>query len=618
MSLPPLNVKIGADTSDLDRSVNRSQQTMRRFALGVAGAAAAVGTAMLAMTRRAMQNADELAKSARQIGLATDRLQAMQLVAQEAGISTQALTNSLGIMQRNIVELERGTTTQVRAFEALGLSIRDLQGLNADEQFERIAERLNAIEDPAQRTATAMEVFGRSGREVINMLDDYGRKVQDATEFQRRFGIAISQTDAEAIERANDSVGRLREAFGGLGNLMAVAVAPAVERFANGLINLAGVIADRVNPPTNDLDDLIRGLPGVMDSAAEAGPGLAGSFGGVGRAAKDAAEDVNLLSRALNFLAEKWAEGQAMGGLPADITAPLSGPMSGGGGGDIPSLQDFLDSPPPITPGRPDVQMPGSGTVRPRSAPAMLGEPLAIPSIGGGSAVADQFASRLEALQEGLQTEQETIDAWYEESIQTLEDARARELITEEEYWDAKARLQQEYNQRSQQMMQQELQMRQQTFNAMSGLLTQFGQRSKVAAKAAVVLNAAQRISEISANTAAAATRALAELGPIAGPPAAARITAYGAVQKGIAAASAALRLGGGSSGGGGGGMSIGGAGGAASQSQAAQVATQRLRLEIVGSGPEADAAFRTLQLVQQAIDNGGRLDGIVAERVAG
>ena len=246
----------------------------------------------------------------------------------------------------------------------------------------------------------------------------------------------------------------------------------------------------------------------------------------------------------------------------------------------------------------------------------MLGEPVAIPSIGGGSAVADQFASRLEALQEGLQTEQETIDAWYEDSIQTLEDARARELITEEEYWDAKARLQQEYNQRSQQMMQQELQMRQQTFNAMSGLLTQFGQRSKVAAKAAVVLNAAQRISEISANTAAAATRALAELGPIAGPPAAARITAYGAVQKGIAAASAALRLGGGASGGGGGASS--GSGAASPQSQAAQVATQRLRLEIVGSGPEADAAFRTLQLVQQAIDNGGRLDGLIAERVAG
>ena len=68
---------------------------------------------------------------------------------------------------------------------------------------------------------------------------------------------------------------------------------------------------------------------------------------------------------------------------------------------------------------------------------------------------------------------------------------------------------------------------------------------------------------------------------------------------------------------GGGGGRGASSGGGEAA-SQAAQVATQRLRLEIVGSGPEADAAFRTLQLVQQAIDNGGRLDGLIAERVAG
>jgi len=69
--------------------------------------------------------------------------------------------------------------------------------------------------------------------------------------------------------------------------------------------------------------------------------------------------------------------------------------------------------------------------------------------------------------------------------------------------------------------------------------------------------------------------------------------------------------------GGGGGsrGASAGGSGAAATQ-QAQNVATQRVRFEVVGEGPGADAAFRTLQLVQQAIDNGGRLDGLIAERV--
>ena len=612
MSLPPLNVKIGADTSDLDRSVNRSQQLMRRFALGVASATAVVGTAMLAMTRRSMENADQLAKQARQIGLATDRLQAMQLVAQESSISTQSLTNSLGIMQRNIVELERGTATQVRAFEALGLSIRDLQGLNADEQFERIAERLNAIQDPAVRTATAMEVFGRSGREVINMLDDYGRKVQDATEFQRRFGIAISQTDAEAIERANDSVGRLREAFGGLGNLMAVAVSPAVERFANGLITLAGVIADRVNPPTNDLDDLIRGLPGVMDSAAESGPGLEGSFDGVGRAAGEAAEQVGVLSRALNFLAEKWAEGQAMGGLPADITAPLSGPMSGGGG-DIPSLEDYLDNPPPMTPGRPDVQTPGSGTVRPRPAPAMLGEgfgddgePLAIPSIGGASAIADQFAGRLEALQEGLQTEQETIDAWCEESAQILEDGLARKLMTEEEYLEARRRLEEEYAQKSAQIEQARQKNNFQiAAEGMGQILNAVGQGNEKMMRVAKAFNAGMAFID----TMAGAARELRK-GTFG------FATAAAVIARGmgfISAINSTSTRGRGSVSGG----SSGGSSGGASQSQAAQqqapTTTFQFTLQNDPMGFGEQFARQMVEQLNEASANGGRVRGVIA-----
>lgn len=447
MSLPPLKQVITADTGQLDRALGNATSRLRRFA-GPAGVAA-VGAAMVAMTRRAMSATDELTKQARQVGLTTDRFQAMSLVAREAGVSTGALTNTLGIMQRNIVELERGTASQTRAFEALGLSIRDLQGLSPDEQFERIAGALSGVDDSATRTALAMEVFGRSGREVINMLDGYSEKVQDATEFQRRFGIAIDQTDAEAIERANDAVGRVREAFGGLANLMAVRVAPAVENVSAGIINLAGSIADRLNPPANELDDIIRGLPGVMDNAANAEPRLSGALDNITRSSGLTATALQKVSDWLDKIAEKWQRNQALG-VPMTmfdetgrfggiVTTPDTEPE------DIEDeTRRILDLPPGI-----NVQTPGRGTVRPRAAPAMLGEPLAVPSIGGGGAVRDQFASRLEALQEGLMTEAEIIDEWYQDSLQTLNEGLERKLMTEEEYLEARERLEEEYARRS-------------------------------------------------------------------------------------------------------------------------------------------------------------------------
>jgi hypothetical protein len=178
-------------------------------------------------------------------------------------------------------------------------------------------------------------------------------------------------------------------------------------------------------------------------------------------------------------------------------------------------------------------------------------------------------------------TERETVANWYDEGLMLLEEARANELLTESEYFDQKTRLQEEYNRRAQSLMNSEVQMRKSTFSSMIGLLTQFGSKNKALAKVAVALNAAQRVSEISANTAAASTRALAELGPIAGPPAAAKIAAYGAFQKAIAVASAAMSMRG-SSGGGSGGPSIsGGSSATASQAQAPQQNVQTLNFSV-------------------------------------
>jgi hypothetical protein len=457
---------------------------MRNFALGIAGGLAAVGTAMLAMTRRSMENADQLAKQARQIGLATDRLQAMQLVAAEAGVSTQSLTNTLGIMQRNIVELQRGTAGQTRAFEALGLSIANLQGLNADQQFEQIANALNNVQDPAQRTALAMEVFGRSGREVINMLDGYSDKLADATEFQRRFGIAISQTDAEAIERANDAVGRLREAFGGLGNIMASRFAPAIERTSNLLLELAGRIADRVNPPTDRFSFILEGLPSRMDAAASAEPGISQALHNIGAAAKGAANELSVLDAWLQSAAERGVQT----GM-TDLVAPGGGMVSPGG---LPSLEDFLSSPLNPEPGAVRVNPASGASVRPRAAPSMIGEPLAVPSIGGGAAVADQFERRLEALQQGLQTEAETIDAWYQESMAILDEGLDRRLMTEQEYLEARERLEQEYARRSNQI--EAMRNRnnfQEAVNGMSQILNAVGQGNERMMRIAKAFNAA-------------------------------------------------------------------------------------------------------------------------------
>jgi hypothetical protein len=258
MSLPPIVAKITADTAGLDKGLAGAQAKLGSFSKAATVAGAAVGAAaigLVALTKASMANIDALAKQARSLGLTVSAFQKMSLVANEAGIETGKLTSMLGLMQRNIDGLVEGTAAQTKAFGALGLSIADLRGLTADEQFEKIASSLDKITDPARKTALAMDVFGRSGRDAINMLSGYSDAVKNAEFFQKAFGIALTDTEAQGVERANDAVGRLGMVFEGLGNRLAVLVSGPLENVTNAFIDLLGAMVG-VTQKTQELQNI--------------------------------------------------------------------------------------------------------------------------------------------------------------------------------------------------------------------------------------------------------------------------------------------------------------------------------------------------------------------------
>jgi hypothetical protein len=252
-----------------------------------------------------------------------------------------------------------------------------------------------------------------------------------------------------------------------------------------------------------------------------------------------------------------------------------------------------------VDPDGPDAPRGGVGS-------GLDGEPNIAPGVGGAGSVKDDLEARLEAVRQGLLNEQEVINEWYEAGLATLIEARERGLITEQEFMEQRERLEDEHQNRLNEIRKRaseaEIQMRKQTHDAAVGLLQQFGQRSRAAAVAAVALNAAQRVQEISANTAAAQVRALAELGPIAGPPAAAKIGAFGMAQKAIAVASAALRAG--ASGGSSGGASAGGAAARGGGGQTQQVISPQITITPVFEG---GGGMYTEQQVVDALNRAAR-----------
>jgi hypothetical protein len=225
---------------------------------------------------------------------------------------------------------------------------------------------------------------------------------------------------------------------------------------------------------------------------------------------------------------------------------------------------------------------------------------------GGGGGASDAELTRLV---QSLQTEREVLDSWYFEQQMALQMASDQELAIIGGKNEAKLRLEQEYQERLVAIKQQEAQhiisAQSAMYGELSSLLGMFGQKSKAAAAAAIAINTVLRVRETLQNTAAASVRALAELGPIAGPPAAAKIAAYGKAQAALIAAGGAIQA-------------VGKLGGSGSGSSAGITATgaqqtQQTRAIISLKGGRSRFTVEELDdIVQQIQDKSD--DGVIIE----
>ena len=168
-----LTFKVGGDTSGLARSLKGVKGLIgglgglaRNAALGgLAVGASGAAVAMVGL-KKALNLGGRLSDVASNTGLLAGQALVLERALQDAGISGEKLQPTILKMQRAMVEAGEGVLTYRRAFEALGLELGELRGLNTAEQFAAIQEALAAVEDPAERSARAMQIFGKSGGEL--------------------------------------------------------------------------------------------------------------------------------------------------------------------------------------------------------------------------------------------------------------------------------------------------------------------------------------------------------------------------------------------------------------------------------------------------------------------
>jgi hypothetical protein len=236
-----LRVVLGADTVQFERGLTRAEQRAERFGRGigiaiaaVASAAAAAGTALVLAVRGTINEADKLGKMAQSIGVPVEELSKLKHAADLSGVSLEGLAKGIGRLNRNLVESAQGLQTPTRAFNALGIEIRNTDGSlkTISDILPELAGKFVTLRDGPEKTAFAMQLLGRAGADMIPLLNAGEAGLRAMMEEAEALGLVIDTNTAKSAEAFNDNLTRLRRVFDGIVIRITASLLPALKNLS--------------------------------------------------------------------------------------------------------------------------------------------------------------------------------------------------------------------------------------------------------------------------------------------------------------------------------------------------------------------------------------------------
>lgn len=194
------------------------------------GASAAVGGSILDVGKSTADYAGDMYDMARGAGIGVEAFQKLAYAGRMSGVETEKLSASLVKFDRMVAEATGGNKTYMQTFEDLGIKIKDSAGnlRQPNEIFEDVADIFHNTEDGIGKTALAVELFGKSGADLIPMLNDGKAGLKAFYAEAERLGLALSNEMIAKGDAFSDQLENIGEQVKGVKLQLGAALIPAL------------------------------------------------------------------------------------------------------------------------------------------------------------------------------------------------------------------------------------------------------------------------------------------------------------------------------------------------------------------------------------------------------
>lgn len=216
--------------SAFERTTSKIGRSMTKAGTVMLGASAAVGGSILAVGKSTADYAGDMYDMARGAGIGVEAFQKLAYAGRMSGVETEKLSASLVKFDRMVAEATGGNKTYMQTFEDLGIKIKDSAGnlRQPNEIFEDVADIFHNTEDGIGKTALAVELFGKSGADLIPMLNDGKAGLKAFYAEAERLGLALSNEMIAKGDAFSDQLENIGEQVKGVKLQLGAALIPAL------------------------------------------------------------------------------------------------------------------------------------------------------------------------------------------------------------------------------------------------------------------------------------------------------------------------------------------------------------------------------------------------------
>ena len=322
-------VRILADDSKFRKVIGTLKGTLLGVAATAKAAGLAISKAMLATGIGAIVSGVSAAAAAvmqfssmgagiddvaKRTGASAEGLSQLKYAAEQSGATLEDVEKGMRKLGDVTTQAANGSKSAQEALAKVGVTAEQLSTLSPEDRLLAIVQGLSQIADPAERASVAMDVLGKSGANLLPMMEDGAAGVAAMMAEADALGLTLSGPQAEAAAAFDDAFAKLSATFSTFSKIVGSTLAPVladVMNFISEAIPVAmqlaniigGVMVSAAQRGWQALSMMLEGFAPIIQAAKD-------TFGGIVDALTSG--DMSLAARVMwASLKAAWLEGTA-------------------------------------------------------------------------------------------------------------------------------------------------------------------------------------------------------------------------------------------------------------------------------------------------------------------